>query len=252
MAIFGRFRDWLFGRESHSRIPSVEQTWEAAIVRLRKRIEDPSRLMKRLGMLVVGESQKAFNDQALGEIKWEHRYPNQADPVMNIAGALMDLKRGPSIKSRRFDRRPALADTGMLRRSISNSSALTMRGNNQIQVGTTREGAFVHQWGGVTKAAVTDVALWNLTQVKNEAAERMERVIGGANWVKSMRSGRKGKTRVRPSEAGREYDAIRKLDVLETVGTLVTHVNPRPFVGIPDQLAETMIKTIEDDYERNP
>jgi phage gpG-like protein len=238
VALFARFSGWFSGRESHSRIPSVEQTWEAAIVRLRKRIENPSRLMRRLGVLMVGESQKAFQEQALGEIKWPVRYPNQADPYVNIAGALMDLDKGPSIKSRRFDRRPALIDTGMLLRSMTSGQAISMEGRKTVVVGTTRKNALQHQIGGTTEMPITENMRKNLAILEARAKQQMESVF--------MAPRAKGMKKLMPPHMLTALAKIRKAIAHKSV--LVTELNRRPFLGITDTLADTMIRTIQDEF----
>ena len=58
----------------------------------------PNQVLKKIALVMVRESKDAFSKQAFGSIKWKERYPNQPSQKLNIAGALMDLAKGPRIK----------------------------------------------------------------------------------------------------------------------------------------------------------
>lgn len=254
--MIGSVSDW-FSHESHSRIPSIQRTLEVGIIRLRKKIENPSRLMKRLGKEIVAESQKAFRNQSLGEIQWDERYPNQTSPFINYAGALMDLGKGPSIKSRRFDRRPALIDTGMLLGSIAVDK---QEKPNVIRAGTTREGMAIHQWGGTTRMRITETMIANLEKLLEESkpkARAAYRWKFGQKMIKSAAKGSGGQAlSLTPQAALAEIKALKKLKkriqgVQRVYDTeLVTEVNRRPFVGITDALAEKMIRMVKEEFSR--
>ena len=85
----------------------------------RGRLEDPRPALERVGALMLAESQKSFDDQAYGPERWPERYEGQPEPFINVAGALSDVARDRQIKGRRFDRRPALVDVGILRGSLT-------------------------------------------------------------------------------------------------------------------------------------
>lgn len=80
---------------------------------LNRGLRDLAPAMKRIGILLVGRSKEAFTTQRRGGFAW----PGRAVP--NVPGILRDLERGTNIKARRFQDRPALKDTGALRRSIA-------------------------------------------------------------------------------------------------------------------------------------
>lgn len=255
--MFGWVSDWFSSRESHSRNPSIPKTWEAGIIRLRKKIENPSRFMKRVGLEMVAESQKAFRNQCLGDIQWDERYPNQTEPFINYAGALMDLQKGASVKSRRFDRRPALVDTGMLSRSIAVDK---QERPNVIKVGTTREGMAVHQWGGETRMRITETMIANLEKILEESkakARRAYRWKFGQKMIKSSsKSGSGEAIYLTPQAALAEIKAFKKLkrriQGVQRVydRELVTEVNRRPFVGITDSLAQKIVRMVKEEFSR--
>ena len=134
-------------------------------VKLRSALTDTKPILTRIGAILEAGAQAAFSDQKFGSVAWPHRYPNQAEPFVNLAGALSDFAAGSSNpKSRRFSRRPAVMDTGRLLRSIRSR----VTGRDRVEVGTTVEYAPAHQWGGVTSQPVTDdakkkIAAWLLT-----------------------------------------------------------------------------------------
>jgi|TARA_Y100000310_G_scaffold334113_1_gene413075 phage gpG-like protein len=145
---------------------------------LKKRLINPSKILKSVGAVFTKQAQRAFIDQALGDNKWKPRYPRQQEPFINIAGALSDFVDGRSKpKNRRFDRRPALVDTGILRRSVSNDSSISIKGQHVLEVGVTgiaQEYASFQQYGGTTTQDVT-----------SQAQE------GIADWIKELRGKRR-------------------------------------------------------------
>src|SRR5574343_573527 len=77
-----------------------------------KLVRNPLGILKAIGALVKSYAQQCFERQAFGRTQWPERYPNQSEPYINVAGAVQDLSQGPSIKQRRFQRRPAGIDRG--------------------------------------------------------------------------------------------------------------------------------------------
>lgn len=134
-------------------------------VTIRGALADKRDLLEQVGALMEEESQQAFQRQRFGDFAWEPRYPNQSDPFINVAGALSDFaKGGNQPKSRRFQRRPALRDTGQLQRSIRSR----VRSNDSVEVGTNVEYAPFHQFGLVSvqkvdQATKKRIAKWLLT-----------------------------------------------------------------------------------------
>jgi phage gpG-like protein len=97
-------------------------------------------ILDAIGSYLAARSQRAFQDQSFNGEAWPARR------VPNVMGIVADLNRGGPPRSRRFDDRPALTDTGNLRRSIT----WEVRGDS-VLVGTTVEYASAHQAGGPTQ-----------------------------------------------------------------------------------------------------
>ena len=116
---------------------------------------------RRMGAYVVSQAERAFSDQRRGAAEW----PERGTP--NVAGVLMDLQKGPDVKARRFDPRPAGVDTGRLRRfSMGDNYGQTDKG---FEVFTTVPYAAKFQEGGVTEIAITQEMVDNLTLALRKA-----------------------------------------------------------------------------------
>ncbi len=181
------------------------------------RIANPKPVLEAIGFQLKASSQKAFLDQALGDIAWEERYPDQAEPFINIAGALSDLRKGTNIRKRRFDRRPALIDNGLLRNSqvVSfGSGPRAIYRQNMVTVSSKKKYAAAHQWGGVSTQNVTKTALNNL-RIWLEKQGKQEGEEAKATWSK-------------------------KLGFLKHISALSTTHVQRPFLGITDDDAKAI------------
>lgn len=89
-------------------------------------------ILKAVGEAAVSRSQAAFEEQKFDGEEWPERYPNQVDPKINVAGALIDLNRGGGILPQRFDDRPAGIDSGEGWQSI----AWQQTGRDSVEVGS--------------------------------------------------------------------------------------------------------------------
>ena len=127
-----------------------------------KNAEEPTKALKQIGVMLRAESQGAFKAQAYGGKAWDARAGK-----INVYGIIADFaagKRKPP--DRRFDDRPALTDTGALKRSI----AWEVVGSDTVQVGSNLPYGAVHQHGGAveSKTITADVqdrlAAWLLTK----------------------------------------------------------------------------------------
>lgn len=129
--------------------------------RLRERVRDPKPVLKAIGALLESQAQKAFIDQRLGDFVWDERYPSQEDPFVNTAGVVSDFNESPGRRSplsRRFERRPALMDTGALAGSFKSRRSVSVKGEDTVEVGTTLDYAAAHQWGLTTTQRISDEA----------------------------------------------------------------------------------------------
>lgn len=103
-----------------------------------RQLEKPTDALKQVGVIVTASSRQAFRDQSFDGQKWRDR------AVPNIFGALEDFDTGrASPKPRRFDARPALVDTGTLRRSIAHRIV----DKRTVEIGTTLDYAQTHNAG---------------------------------------------------------------------------------------------------------
>lgn len=252
--------------------------------KLRAALDDPSTLMKQLGALMVAQSQKAFADSRMGEHEWDRRYPNmgEGDNFVNIAGIVSDFAQGKEPPGRRFQARPPLLDTGFLRRTLKDrSTSLHLMNTHQVEVGTTVPYAAAHQWGGQTEQFITDTVRENLKKFLN----------GGPSWKRTRTRTRDVEVDLSEFAEllpGRQSSAIRKFKkkFKETyqpkvftvkndratgyIGTLtrrerfgarlgflfrsrvlVTRVKQRPFIGIPDDLRQKMLRVTAEHFVRS-
>lgn len=126
------------------------------LTRMGEKLDDPAPLLKAVGVILVSESQRAFKAQMFGTRTWPARAP------VNVYGLLADFAAGKRTPpARRFERRPALRDTGRLASSI----AWQLVGSAVVEVGSNVEYASVHQFGGrIESVPITDAvrtALWS-------------------------------------------------------------------------------------------
>lgn len=196
---------------------------ERRLATLRRRLENPERLLKRIGAVLVSAAERAFQQQRFGTIEWPARYPNQTEPKINIAGALADLAESGTIKGRRFDDRPALRDTGRLMNSLSSEAAITVK-RGEVYVGTNVPYAGQHQEGGVSRQTVTQEA-------RAALAEALERA--------------------RDREDQDRLQALQKLGFLFSVPVLETRINPRPFLGVTPDAEDEIEWVVSDELKRS-
>lgn len=116
-----------------------------------RNLNNPSRTLKQVGILLVAQAQENFEDQAFGSKKWQPR------AVPNVYGILADLDAGKNPPARRFEDRPALIDTGRLRSSI----AFRILNATTVEVGTNVPYADVHQEGGpIESVKIRRAVVW--------------------------------------------------------------------------------------------
>jgi len=184
------------------------------IRRFGKNLDDPKVALKQIGAMMVAESQLAFKAQKLGKEKWDARAP------INVYGIISDFHGGKSKPpERRFERRPALRDTGRLAASI----AFNVISKTTVEVGSNLPYAGVHQEGGpieskpITKAVQEKLGDWlkgNGSAYKKALGFLLNRKLTGET--------RKGKVVARPF-VGVTKQTIE--DVLEIVGVKILEVD---------------------------
>lgn len=201
---------------------------QAEIDRLNQRLDKgPTALLKSFGVILARESKDAFTKQAFGETKWKPRYPNQSGAKLNIAGALMDLGKGPKIKERRFQDRPAVMDTGMLKNSIASTSGKENAGEFFVKCGSMQPYANKQHQGGVSKIRITEAMRVNFAEV----------------WDR-FKAGKVGgkKGTIGSTVALRRIAFLRNSNVTEYSVKIV----PRPFIGITAQALKDIEQRLAD------
>lgn len=170
----------------------------AKVKRWERNLDNPQAALKQIGALMVSESQRAFKAQQFGKTKW----PPRAE--VNVFGIIADFAEGKkSPPKRRFERRPALKDTGRL----SSTIAFQIKGKDVVEVGSNLPYAGVHHHGGPVESKTI--------------TEEVQRLLG--NWL------------FRVTGTARESQADRLAFLLnkKLIGKkLPGKVPARPFVGV--------------------
>lgn len=133
---------------------TVEILTPEGLRRLRTRLRNTAPAARMIGILLVSESARAFTEQRLGDVRWPERYPNQAEPFVNVAAVLEKANRGIKPRPGDFSRRPALLSTRTLQRSV----AMNVRGPGLVEVGSVVPYAALHHYGGTSRQEVTETA----------------------------------------------------------------------------------------------
>lgn len=122
----------------------VEVRQGAAIGRLEQltsgRPEALRPVLERLGIMLVAQAERAFDQQRLGNQQW----PGRINP--NVPAIVRDMNEGRSPPRRRFVDRPANVDTGRTRQSL----AYRVTGRRVIVGAGTEYSARLQKGGKVT------------------------------------------------------------------------------------------------------
>lgn len=214
------------------------------VFHLRRAVNNPRRLLKRLGVKLVESSQDAFASQRLGDRFWPEQYPDQPEPFLNVAGAVGDLNRRGRIRDQLFRRRAALFDTGSLFRSVKERVV----DDRTVQVGSIHPAASQHQYGGETEQPVTDRTRKALAAEMRKYRKKTKEAarIHGTSARRLKRLAREGT--VFSGGVGRAV-ALEKLGFLFQVDSVTTNINARPFVGITDQVGEALVRVVEEFFQ---
>lgn len=144
----------------------------AKIQRIQRRLASPEAALKQIGAMMTAESQGAFREQAFGGKEWEPRN------FVNVFGILADFAAGKKAPpARRFERRPALRDTGRLAASI----AWRIVSTDTVEIGTNLDYAAVHQKGGEVRSATITEAV--RTALNNWLKGRGKRFRAELGWL---------------------------------------------------------------------
>jgi phage gpG-like protein len=203
---------------------------------LREQLKNPNKpllsgkiLMKWIGALGSASSQKAFREQALGDIKWEPRYPDQEPPKFNIAGALMDWKSGRKApKPNRFQDRPALIDEG-IRGGMQGSLTFEVTGPLSVSWGSGKPYAEKHQNGGDTTIPYDDATKKRISEWIYKKPPQRRKVMKGILRTNQVKTG--------PGMSRSRSEYAKHITPLLASNTWKQRIIARPFVGVTDELA---------------
>lgn len=200
------------------------------LFRIQTLLQRPERVLKQIGAVVLADAQKAFRDQALGEIRWAARYPRQSSPHVNIAGIVADFTAGrKNPPPRRFDNRPAGIDTGLTLRSLSPSKSISTSGY-VVTIKSSSPNAAKINSGGTSRQTITKVVKDLLNTWMKKERKAYNRKVKKGLKDKSILSGT-----ATVKKAGLRFGAVQKLGFLFSKKVLVTNVGKRPFLGITDE-----------------
>lgn len=216
---------------------------------LRSQLKDPNKpllsgktLMKWFGAIGVASSQKAFREQALGDIKWDPRYPGQEEPKFNIAGALMDWKSGrKNPKPNRFQDRPALIDEGM-RGGIQGSLTFQVTGPLSVSWGSGKPYAEKQHKGGQTVISYDDATKQRISEWLYKKPPQRKKVTKGTLRQNKVNAGN--------GQTYRRSDYTKHIQPLLASNMWKQRIIARPFVGITDELAGDMKSAIKIYYRK--
>lgn len=144
---------------------------------IRSRLDDPRPLLATIGLQLKRTSDRAFEEQRLGEIPWAARYPSQSEPFVNFAAVLERANRGRPPLSRDFERRPALRGTGDLQKSVRSRWEVTAKGGT-VEARSDMSYAPLHQHGGTSSFEVSATArdvlrTWAVENRKDARAKKI-------------------------------------------------------------------------------
>ena len=176
------------------------------MTRIDNMLQNPTKVLKQVGALIVSHTQRNFRDQSFDGEPWEPRAP------VNVYGILADFAAGKSRPpARRFQRSPVLEDTGRLAQSVTYEVTST----KTIRVGTNVPYAAVHQTGGAVESET----------ITRELRERFWA------WLKNEQPAIK-----------RQLGWVLNKKFLDT--KLQGEVPARPFLGVTKELSDAARKLV--------
>jgi phage gpG-like protein len=180
-------------------------------------LSHPIKIMKQVGEMMRGRMQNAFAEQSRGRFLWRER------KVPNIMGIIDDLEKGPRVKDRRFNPRPALKDTGALERSFgAGQRNVEMPTKLRVEIGTPVEYAPTLNVGGTSEKKVTRQVKKNLSIY----LKRMRKKKGGLS------------------------DQAKKLGWLFRKDSVKVDIPARPFAIITQVDMKDIVKTTKDKFQK--
>lgn len=113
-----------------------------------QRLANPESALKKIGALMLAESQLSFKQQRFGKVAWRSR------KVPNRYGIIADLSKSGTTKplARRFEKSPVLQDSGGLKGSLNPSGGgnggVFSIGKDYVEIGSRLSYAGTHNFGG--------------------------------------------------------------------------------------------------------
>jgi phage gpG-like protein len=198
-------------------------------------------MLRGIGVLALAQAQEAFAEQRLGDQAWPGRYPNQPDPPVNIAGILGDFLEGKSVPpTRRFERRKAGIDTGMLLRSLTPAKAIAFEGGKAaVVVGSSLPQAPSVQFGGKGKPMPVT------PQVKTLLAAFLKTKRGA---VKRFKKKQARQDQAMPVGVAQADAASKRLGFLFSKTSYTPNAVPRPYLGVTTQLQDNIVEYVIDKF----
>lgn len=198
---------------------------------LRETVDRPRAVLTGIGALLVRTSQRAFREQRMGNVSWKSRGETGMNP--NWPAILADFAAGKaSPPERRFQDRPALADRGDLKRSVT----FRVVGDDTVEAGSNLPYAAVLHSGGesqtvtITKAIQDRLSDW-IDKMIGRGQRAAKRQWGVGTTDKQMASAAKSVKR------GGVANKLQWLLNPSLQGQALTVKHPpRPIVGLPDDL----------------
>jgi phage gpG-like protein len=226
--------------------------WTAIVTlaAFQKEIEDPRDVLKKIGVMLRKQTTRAFTDQkSPAGTPWEPRYPGQASPKLNVAGALADFNLGKKKPaSVRFQDRPALRNTNLLKNWWGDASKQSAwyKGKYIVVVGVA--GDIAHyatrmQEGGTDEQDITPTAKKGIYHF----------IYGGkkAAKFKGFKDTKKKTKEIRQ----RESDAVQlhmgwMLNKSTNPTKLTTDVVPRPFLEIGPETERQINRIVTQEIQK--
>ena len=187
---------------------------------LRELLENPEPVLTSVGLFLDREMRQAFPRRSFGGVAWPAQYEGQDEPWIHFAGALNDLRRSSTVKSRRFAPKQPLQDSGLMFNSIR--SRPVSRFEVEAGVLANIDYASKHnEPGGGTDIPITPAMRKNLAKALRKAT-------------------------------GKKHGALSKLGFIFQDESFSQSIEWRPFVGITDRARRAIPKIVESIFEGKP
>jgi len=187
---------------------------------LRELLENPDPVLTSVGLFLDREMRQAFPRRSFGGVAWPAQYEGQDEPWIHFAGALNDLRRSSTVKSRRFAPKQPLQDSGLMFNSIKSRPVSRF----EVEAGVLAHIDYAgkhNEPGGESSIPITPGMRKNLQKATRKAT-------------------------------GKKKKALRKLGFIWATDVFSQSIAWRPFVGITDRARRSIPKIVESIFEGKP